>query len=121
MLSTDATVPDYRERGPRGNGSLALVWALGVALALLSAALILALVRNATLQKRVDRAERIADERAGEIKEMAHQCGIAARVSLEKLSEADEPEAADESAAKDEAVGVDSGIDGGKRKETERW
>jgi cytochrome c-type biogenesis protein CcmE len=80
---------------------------LGLAIAFLAIALTIALVRNDALQKRVVRAERIADERAEAIGQMLRQCGIAASVTLEKLSDTKE------AAADDDATEENNPIDGG--------
>ena len=109
MLETQDTVIDRRHGGSRPARGRWIIWALGAAIAILTVALGLALTRNVALQKRATQAERIADERAGEIREMSRQCGIAARVSLEKLSDPEEAAADDQTEV--ETSGLDGGID----------
>lgn len=57
--------------------------------------------------------------RADEIRQMAHLCGIKARVSLEKLSQPEPEEAADDDQAEEERPALDAGIDGETK--AQRW
>ncbi len=120
MLETQKTALDPRHGGSRFSRGRGIKLALGLAIAILCIALVTAVVRNFALQKRVAHAERVADERAGEIREMSRQCGIAARVSLEKLSDSEGEESPDDQ-AEEEPPALGAGIDGSVPSKVERW
>ena len=113
---TVVDTPHNRPQPPRNRWPWVFV---GLAIALLVVSLALALTRNVTLQKRVAHAEQIADERAEEIRQMSRQCGIAARVSLETLS--DPEEAAADDPAEEETPALDAGIDNSPPSKVQRW
>jgi hypothetical protein len=120
MLSTAPTVPDMSRTNPPRRRNW-IVWALVAGLIAFAAIDAYLLVKYSALQKRAVHAELVADERAVEIAEMARQCGIAARVSLKKMSEPEEAADTDDQAEEQEPAGIDAGIDGSKTRQTERW
>ena len=117
MLSTAPTVPDMRRMSPPSRRNW-VVWALVAGLIAFVAIDAYILVKYSALQKRAEHAERVADNRAEEIRQMARQCGIAARVSLDKLSKPVEEEAV--IPAETEEPIIDAGIDGSPPKAA-RW
>ena len=119
MLETQATVLSPRRSGSRPSRGRGVIWALVAAIAILAVALTIALRSNIALQKRVTQVERIADERGEELRQMSRQCGIAAMVSLDKLSETEEEKEQEEET--EETATGQTGIDGSVPAKTERW
>jgi hypothetical protein len=89
-----------------------------LAIATLVAALALAIARNIVLQEKLANCRTFAAKCVTETNEMARQCGLAARVSLEKSSD-QEATTADDSTEED--APMDGGIDGSEPRPAEKW
>lgn len=123
-IETAPTMMDkpHQPQPPRATGGR-WIWIVGglAAIAILVAALVLALVRNVALQDQLASCNALAAKRVTETNEMARQMGTAARLSLAKLDEEEDPEPAAPPVIKDQPVGTDTGTDALKHEGTEKW
>lgn len=98
------------------------IWVVvGLAFAILIAALVLANFRNLALQERLANCKAAAAKCVTDANEMARQVGNAARISLDKLDDEEDSEPAEQPVVQDQPIGIDAGTDSLKHEGTEKW